>query len=280
MRRRGTISVSLATAGLLAFLPHLLAPLDQPRRTFVSLRYLVSARQRLTRRPMDRPGAARDIKRALAVAPTDKLILSQAGDILMLAEDYQAAAQIFARTDLTGPDEMISFAHCLLMSDSPDEGEKLLLSVVARVERLRRLNRLSSGHYALLMNNAAYALAEANRRLTAAKRMAEIAVDFAPLQPAFCDTLGWTLLKLRELDEARFYLERAVRQALPSPDPVVLYHLGCIYGKLNNRAEARRFLLWSLAADPSREDAARALRHLYRTLPVPALARVNKDRES
>lgn len=271
-RARGTISVSIAATGILALLPHLLAPLDEPRKTFVALRYLATARRKLSGRPVDRAGAARDIKRAMALAPHDRIVLDAAGTILMLAEDYAAAAEVFTQRGAQGLDDVISLGHCLLMSTDPDRGEELVLSAVAQAEGLYRAGRRRRIGYALLLNNASYALVEGERSLVAAERMARMAVNMMPLEPAFCDTLGWAMFKNGNAHGAAFYIERAVRHQLPNPDAVVLSHLGQVYAKLDRCGQARRFLLWALAVDPGRSDAADALRRLYRILPPPAYA--------
>jgi Flp pilus assembly protein TadD len=246
--------------------------LDGPRRTFVGLRYLQSAERKLTQRPIDRPGAAQDIKKALYFAPNDTFIASRAGTILMLAEDYQTAAEVMARHRPTTLDDVISFGHCLLMGDDADRGEELVMRAAALAEQRLRLRQIGRLECALLLNNAAYALAEGERNLVAARLMAEKALRASPLEPAFADTLGWVLFKLRDVDTASFYLERAVRHSLGHPDPVVLYHLGCVYGATNRRSQARWFLTWSLSLDPSRTDAMQALRKLYRVLPMPSYA--------
>ncbi len=273
MARRGSVALSaVATGGLLALLPHLLGPVDQPRRTFVALRYLALAREELQARPVNRCAAARDIKRALALAPQDSLIASSAGGILVQAEDYEAAVEILLRRNLTSPEDTITLAHALLMVGRDNEGSALILSTVESAHQAYRAREIPRLAYALLLNNAAYALTEGDRDVMAARSLADLAVRVAPLEPAFCDTLGWALFKLRETDRATFYLERAARQTMARPDPVVLYHLGRAYGSQNRRSEARRFLVWSLALDPGREDALRALRHLYRVLPAPSYA--------
>ncbi|MCD6352258.1 MAG: hypothetical protein J7M26_09075 [Armatimonadetes bacterium] len=272
-RRRGTaLAVAAAAGGLMVLLGHFLAALDEPRRTFVALRYLATAQEHLTSRPVDRAAAIHDIKRAMAVAPSDKLVLSQAPTILLNAEDYQGALEALQRRQVSSPDELITLAHALLMTDHVPRGRKLLQATLATVRSEYRQGRLSSEQYALLLNNAAYALAESETDLLVARNLAQRAVNIMPLQPAFTDTLGWVLFKLQQPRQAAFYLERAVRHSLDRPDPVVLYHLGCVYAALNRRSEARRFLLWSLSLDPAREDAMRALRGLYRVLPQPPLA--------
>ncbi|MGD9518506.1 MAG: hypothetical protein AB7W28_03235 [Armatimonadota bacterium] len=257
-------------------LPSLLSPLDEPRKTFVALRYLQSASGLLGKRPVDRPGAVHAIQRALVMAPNDPLVLARAGEILLVAEDYRAAADIMARRKLTGLNETISYGHCLLLTDRPEEGAELVLHSAAIAQTRYRSGQMSAIEYALSLNNAAYALAEGNCHLEAAKRLAQIAVQTAPLESAFCDTLGWLDYKLQDHKEAAFYLERAVRRNLKRPDPVVLYHLGCAYASLNYRSQAGRFLSWSLALDPNRLEAAQALRQLYRALPTPTYVALPK----
>ena len=59
-------------------------------------------------------------------------------------------------------------------------------------------------------NNLAYQLAEEERDLPKALRLAKIAVELAPKQGYIVDTLGWVYFKMGRMPEARHWLARAV----------------------------------------------------------------------
>ncbi len=272
MKRGAIAAPALVAAGLMTFIYSLGALLDEPRKTFVALRYFQSAREKLTARPVDRPGAIHDLRRSLQLLPNDPIILDQAADLFIAAEAYTDALEVFRRRPPHGPLAMISYGQCLLLTDQPDVGERIILRAAALATVEFRRHEISRAEYATALNNAAYALSLGGVSLHQAESFARQAVRIAPLQPAFCDTLGWVLYGLGEIRDATFYLERAVRWMMSSPDPVVLYHLGAAYAAQHRVQDARATLLRALTLDPSRTDALRELHRLYRMLPEPAYA--------
>jgi tetratricopeptide (TPR) repeat protein len=262
----------LATGGLLAVLSSFVGLLDQPRRDFVAWRYLQVAQQELTGRPIRRAAADHDLKRALALGGTNPLLLDQVALLLTSAEDWPAALDALSRTQLNTPTLRTSYGECLIKTGRREEGLGVILqsAAAAQVEHNRRL--VSSAAYAEAANDAGYLLVDADAHVEAGANLIAAAVSLAPLEPSFCDSLGWALHKLHRNDEAIFYLERSVRQQLPSPDPALLYHLGAVYALAGRPAEAQRMLDWSLRDDPENTDAREELRRLHRVLPSPAWA--------
>jgi tetratricopeptide (TPR) repeat protein len=267
VNRAGAVAVQLA--GLLALVPGLAAFLDGPRRSLVAWRYFQCAQRHLTEPPVDRPRAAYELRRALLLAPRNLVLQAKAPELLLLAEDYQTPLALFRLRPPSEPLGLITYGHCLLMAGRKQAGAAVVMQAAADAEA--RLYRATSSpmEYALALNNASYALAEGGVHLVAAELLARKALAVGPLEPAFCDTLGWVLYRLGRPREAAFYLERAVRQQLPGADPLLAYHLGAAYAALYRHQEARRMLLWALALEPKRADAAVALRSLYRLVPQP-----------
>lgn len=73
-------------------------------------------------------------------------------------------------------------------------------------------------------NDLGYLWAEAGQNLQEAEALVRVALQAEPQSAPFLDSLGWVLYKQRKFEDARRQLERAARG--PSPDPVVLDHLG------------------------------------------------------
>jgi Tfp pilus assembly protein PilF len=73
------------------------------------------------------------------------------------------------------------------------------------------------------------------------------ALEKDPDNGAYLDSLGWAFYRLRRLDEARLYLERAVERT--GGDAVVHEHLGDVYKDLRLNDLAREQYRRSLAAD-------------------------------
>ncbi len=272
-RRAGYVAPVLAGGlGLPALLAGLLGFLDQPRRDFLAWRYLQLGQAALSRRPLDRAGAAGDLRRAVELGRREPLLVSQAARLMIACEDYSGALDALGAAPPVSLDDRLSYGQCLLMTGRKEEGARLIFLCVTAAQGERRNGLMSPATFATLMNNAGYALVEGGVHLEAALRMTEAAVAAAPLQPAFCDSKGWALYRLERPREARFYLERAVRHQLPHPDAVLLYHLGAAYAATRQVSDAGRMLEWSLAQDPGRSDAEALLRHLRRVLPPPAWA--------
>ena len=88
-------------------------------------------------------------------------------------------------------------------------------------------------------NNLAYLLAEHTNQTDEALKYAEKAVELAPMQPDYCDTLGWVLYKKGLYTSAIPYLERA------SADPssvVWKYHLAMAYARAGDIKRGRTML--------------------------------------
>jgi len=103
-------------------------------------------------------------------------------------------------------------------------------------------------------NNLAYLLAEYGSKPDEALKYAERAVQLAPENPAYCDTLGWILYRKGVYDSAVAYLERAsARQAKGSV--VWKYHLAMAYAKAGNLVVGRTTLASALKLNPNLPEA-------------------------
>lgn len=106
----------------------------------------------------------------------------------------------------------------------------------------------------LLLNNLAQLLAvsDATRAITLARR----AVEQAPTDADFLDTLGWLLVTTDMADEGLRYLREA--QARAADNPTHAYHVAMALDRLGRAAEARRAVEQALAMGrdfPEREAA-------------------------
>ena len=256
----------------MTFLSSFVALLDEPRKTFVALRYFQSAQRKLAARPVNRSGAVHDLRRSLQLMPHDPVILRQAADLFIAAEAYDDALNVFRQRPPRTALEMVSYGQCLMLTGQTDQGQAVVLRAAALASVAFRRREISKAEFATVANNAAYALSLAGVSLEQAHTLARRAVSIAPLQPAFDDTLGWVLLGLGRVRDATFYLERAVRWMMSSPDPVVLYHLGVAYAAEHRVEDAKKMLLRAIALDPALTQAYRQLRRLQRVLPPPAYA--------
>jgi tetratricopeptide (TPR) repeat protein len=271
-----------AAALLLALLPGCTRPslpagigtgggLDAMRRQFVALRYVTEASQLVGLHPLDRPRVQFCLGRALALRPDDKLILAKAVTLYMGVADYTAALpQVERLSKLTGDKMLLELGQCLVMTGDKQRGSEVLREAVQQAEALLRWSRGANlVSYALTLNNAGYTLADADVDLPQAQRMIEHAVEAAPLEASFTDSLGWVLYRQGDLQQAAFYLERAARQMGSHVDPAYYYHLGAVYAAQGRHDWAERALGKALEIDPHNQEAQDALRRLRYHLPPP-----------
>jgi tetratricopeptide (TPR) repeat protein len=94
-----------------------------------------------------------------------------------------------------------------------------------------------SPNYAPAQNYLGYMWAERGTRLQRARELIEKAVKSEPENPAYLDSLGWVLFKLKQPRDALKYVSKAVELS-PEPDPTLLDHLGDIYTALGQEEKA------------------------------------------
>jgi Flp pilus assembly protein TadD len=105
------------------------------------------------------------------------------------------------------------------------------------------------------MNNLAYLLADTSGDLDQALSLAQRAVQKAPGQPEFSDTIGYVYLKKKMLDSAVRSFNSLV-QKYPG-NPTYRYHLGMALFETGDKARARKELGTALANHPSEDQAAK-----------------------
>lgn len=104
-------------------------------------------------------------------------------------------------------------------------------------------------HHADALNYLGYSYAERGVKIEQALSLTRQAVALKPSNGYYVDSLAWALFKSGLLTEALTEMKRAL--ALAGEDPVLYEHLGDIYAKQRNLAEAREAWLHALELDPS-----------------------------
>lgn len=100
------------------------------------------------------------------------------------------------------------------------------------------------------MNNYAYNLSVREENLERAKELALKAIEIAPENAAYLDTVGWVYYKLGDYDRARRYIRASIDTGEASAE--VLEHLGDVYEKQDNLSEAKKWWQKALEKDSSR----------------------------
>ncbi len=115
-------------------------------------------------------------------------------------------------------------------------------------------------HHADALNYLGYSYAERGIKIDQALSLTKRAVALKPSNGYYVDSLAWALFKSGLYNEALTEMKRAV--SLASDDPVLYEHLGDIYAKQRNMAEAREAWLHALELDPSNSKLIERFREL------------------
>ncbi len=105
---------------------------------------------------------------------------------------------------------------------------------------------------ATVNNNYAYSLSERGERLDAALDMVKFAIKKEPENSSFLDTIGWVYYKLGNYEEAKSYLEKAMK--IGGESSVMLEHLGDIMFKMGKKDVASQLWQKAYKLDSSNTD--------------------------
>ncbi len=106
------------------------------------------------------------------------------------------------------------------------------------------------------LNSLGYMYAEDGVHLDEAMTMVQKAVQISPENGAYLDSLGWVYYKKGMNKEALEFLSKAINV---SKDPVIYEHLGEVYYKMNQLANAEKSWEESLKLHPGQEDLIKKL---------------------
>jgi len=223
------------------------------------------------------PMALREVKEYAARNPKSAPIQEYLGLLLMVEGDLNQAQVAFAAAKAADPgfveadlylaqidlfrgkaEAAKTKLRALLSTDERNPTARLWLAILeentgdrnAAIDLYRKVAEANPDS-AEASNNLAYLLAEANKPDEALK-YAERAVELAPDNPAYCDTLGWVLYRKGVYASAIPYLERA--NAHPS-SAIWKYHLAMAYAKAGNAARGQTTLAAALKLDPNLPEA-------------------------
>jgi tetratricopeptide (TPR) repeat protein len=134
-----------------------------------------------------------------------------------------------------------TLSNCYVQKGDIANGEKILETVLVEDPQDASVN-----------NDLGYLYADQGKDLPRAERMIGIALKSDPENVAYLDSMGWVLLKLGRLPEARKFLEKAA--AMPGgTDGTIAEHLGDCYSKLNMPEKAHE--AWKRALREAKEDS-------------------------
>ena len=102
------------------------------------------------------------------------------------------------------------------------------------------------------LNNYAYYLCQANENLAKAEEMSYKTIKAEPNNSTFLDTYAWILFQQKRYEEAKIYLEQAIRNDSTLSN-VVKEHAGDIYAQTGDIGKALDF--WQQALKAGNDSA-------------------------
>ena len=131
---------------------------------------------------------------------------------------------------------------------------------------LRKILEITPDH-AVALNALGYTLADKTDRLQEAFELIQQALNLEPENPAIQDSMGWILYKLKQPEEALYFLLKAFQGY---QDGEVAAHLGEVLLKLNQKTEA--YEIWGTVLNkyPEHPVLLETIKRLAPELLIPA----------
>ncbi len=188
-------------------------------------------------------GPAEDeYERALKTFPDYVHALAGLAKVQAARSDYDGAASLYERVvdRYPIPEYVIALGDVHLVAGREDGAEKQY-DLVAAIDRLYEANGVNTDlQMALFFADHDLDIGEAVRQARAAY------ADRPSVQAA--DVLGWALYKSGSYEEALEYSGEALR--LGTQDPLILFHAGMIQHRLRDYEEARNYLERAVEMNP------------------------------
>ena len=113
------------------------------------------------------------------------------------------------------------------------------------------------------LNNYAYYLSEENRDLKRAEQMSYKTIKAEPENVSYLDTYAWILYMQKRYEEARIYIDQALKNDSTQTSSVIWEHAGDIYIRLGLKSDASNY--WQKAIDSGADNATEIRKKIART---------------
>ncbi len=222
----------------------------------------------------------------LAIAPDDASARAQLLQSLVEQQDWQEVAAMCHTAQEYNPDEMVFYYYEGVAEYQLKENDKALEAFKRGVSQINSESdaALVSDFYAIMgdilhekglaqesyaaydsclqwkddniscLNNYAYFLSVDNQDLQKAEQMSYRTIKADPDNPTYLDTYAWILFRQKRFDEARKYMEQALRNDTDSvQSAVLLEHAGDICASAGDTEAALKY--WQEALKAGSESA-------------------------
>ncbi|HET8865449.1 MAG TPA: tetratricopeptide repeat protein [Gracilimonas sp.] len=223
--------------------------------------------------------ALEKLEKANELLPQDEIAWRQRLQLLLQQQKYEEVTQVGEKADVSVPDDafiqfFVGSAYMLLNENEKAEEwlvkasraparrpfKSAVYSTLGDARANLGKHESSDEAYELAlrydpendnaMNNYAYNLSVREENLERAKELALKAIEVAPENAAYLDTVGWVYFKLQDYDRAQRFIKASIDTGAASAE--VLEHMGDVYEKLDNLEEARKWWRQALEQDSSR----------------------------
>ena len=113
------------------------------------------------------------------------------------------------------------------------------------------------------LNNYAYYLSEENRDLKRAEQMSYKTIKAEPENTTYLDTYAWILYMQKRYEEARIYIDQALKNDSTQTSSVIWEHAGDIYIRLGLKSDASNY--WQKAIDSGADNATEIRKKIEKT---------------
>ena len=226
----------------------------------------------------EEPLALQKVKEYAARAPQSAPIQHYLGVLLMRQKDVSGARKAFMAAKSADPHFVkadLSLVQLDVLGGKSEDGRNRLRALnaagetdptirlwlgnledkkgnsSAAIDQFRKVVEAEPDN-AQALNNLAYLLAENSAQREEALKYAQKAVELAPEDPAYGDTLGWILYQKGLYGNAVKYLERA---GANRSNVVWKYHLAMAYAKAGQVAQSKTTLQAALKLNPNVPEA-------------------------
>ena len=223
--------------------------------------------------------ALQNLEQANELLPEDDIAWRQRLQLLMSQQRYEEAIEVGMQADQSVPDDafiqfFIGSAYMLNNQDSKAEEwlqnavraparrpfKSIIYGTLGDVRANLEKHEDSDEAYELAlrydpendnaMNNYAYNLSVREENLERAKELALKAIEVAPENAAYLDTVGWVYFKLDDYDRARRFIKASIDTGAASAE--VLEHMGDVEEQLGNMNKAKDWWQQALEKDSTR----------------------------
>lgn len=170
-------------------------------------------------------------ERAIEVFPSQPLFFYYGGSAYSSKKNYLKAVSLFELgLKIAGSNMELNVQFLSQLGDTYNS-----LKLFAKSDSSYEAALKIDSENVHVLNNYSYYLSLRKEKLDKAKKMCEKMLKKSPNEPAYLDTYAWVLYQIKDYENARKYMEKAL---LKTSDATIVEHYGDVLFQLGNKQEA------------------------------------------